>query len=410
MFFLLLTLLLQTFYVAGQQKKTGYVILISFDGFRSDYVERFKLPNFKAFIKNGAAAEALIPSFPSKTFPNHYTLVTGLYPGHHGLVDNHFYDPAKKQVYTMKDKAVVTDSSYYGGVPLWQLARNNGIKSASYFWVGSELSSEKLRPDYYFPYNQSVPFEDRVDQVITWLKLPEKERPHLITLYFSSPDSESHTFGPMANETKEKLLSIDSLLGKFMQKIKGTGIDANIILVSDHGMLEIRNKEENYILLDDLINTKGKITVVNGGTQVHVYTGGQAQKDSLFRLLTANAKTFTVLRRENFPAVWRYNHPRAGDLLLVANPGKYFVTGDRNKLLKDIELESENFGAHGYDPTIVNDMYGIFYASGPNIKAGVTVKAFQNIHVYPLIANILGISIPPIDGSLEPLAPVYLNK
>ena len=390
----------------AQSKNTPYVILISFDGFRSDYVERFNLPNFKAFIKKGAAADGLIPSFPSKTFPNHYTLVTGLYPGNHGLVDNQFFDPKKNKPYGMRIREAVIDPSYYGGTPLWVLARQHGIRSASYFWVGSELKEEGLHPDYYYNYDQSVPFQQRVDQVIAWLKLPEPERPHLITLYFSSPDTESHNFGPLAEETKQKVLSMDSLLGAFMSRVEQTALPVNVILVSDHGMKALTEQTETFIFLDDFVKTKeGTVTVVNGGTQAHLYTSTEKKCDSIFSLLQSKAKDFAILKRKDFPEKWHYDNERSGDLLVVAKPGKYIAMGDREKIIKD--ANGSTFGVHGYDPDEVKDMYGIFYASGPNIKPGTQVKAFRNIHVYPLIATILGLKIPPIDGQFSELKPIY---
>ncbi len=260
-------------YSQGKNSDRPYVVMVSFDGFRSDYVERFDLPNFKKFIKEGASAEALIPSFPSKTFPNHYTLVTGLYPGHHGLVDNAFYDPKKEMNYGMRIRQAVLDSAFYGGVPLWVLAKQQGVKSASYFWVGSELKQEALHPDYFFQYDQSVPFEDRIDQVIKWLRLPESDRPHLITLYFSSPDSESHAFGPFGEKTKLAVMRMDSLLGVLVRKIDETQLAVNTVLVSDHGMSELIEAPETFILLDELVKTTGKsVTVANGGTQANIYT------------------------------------------------------------------------------------------------------------------------------------------
>lgn len=404
---LLLAIALRVIIGSAQPNQRPYVILVSFDGFRADYAERFNLPNFKAFIKDGAAAEGLIPSFPSKTFPNHYTLVTGLYPGNHGLVDNHFFDPEKKKPYSMRIREAVTDSSYYGGTPLWRLARQQGVRSASYFWVGSELKQEGLHPDYYYDYNQSVPFGDRVDQVIRWLNLPEKERPHIITLYFSSPDTESHQYGPFAPETKQKVLAMDSLLGNLMQRVDSTRLPVNVILVSDHGMSELTEQPETYIFLDELVQAReGSLTISNGGTQAHLYTSSPAKTDSLYARLKARQKDFTVVRRQDFPARWHYNHARAGDLLIVANPGKYIVTGDPEKFRRQLK-PGARFGVHGYDPDQVADMQGIFYAKGPNIKPGSKVKAFRNVHVYPLIAAILQLRTPKTDGQFSELQAIY---
>jgi predicted AlkP superfamily pyrophosphatase or phosphodiesterase len=403
---LLLAFVVSGFWLLAQQKNLPYVVLISFDGFRADYVERYDLKNFKSFIKGGGSAEALIPSFPSKTFPNHYTLVTGLYPGHHGLVDNSFFDPSKNQQYGMRIREAVIDPSYYGGTPLWILARQNNIQSASYFWVGSELKQDALHPDYYLQYDQSVPFEKRVDQVFEWLKLPEADRPHMITLYFSSPDSESHSFGPLAEQTREKLFALDSLLGNFMSRVKETKLPLNVVLVSDHGMSELTQNTDTYIMLDDLVKTKKDVvTVVNGGTQAHLYTNA-TKRDSIYGVLKTREKNFKVYKQENFPVAWHYAHERSGDLLIVVDNGKYLMSGTLEKLHESMK-PGTSFGAHGYDPYNNKDMYGIFYASGPNIRPGSKIKAVQNIHVYPLVAEILKMKVPQIDGEFKEVKAIY---
>jgi alkaline phosphatase D len=389
-----------SFSVSAQQKKTPYVVLISFDGFRHDYVEKFNPPNFKAFIKNGAASNGLIPSFPSKTFPNHYTLVTGLYPGNHGLVDNQFYDPTLKKKYGMRDKKVVRDPSFYGGTPLWQLAQQQGVIAASYFWVGSEVALHGQYPRYYFPYDESVPNEKRIDQTIQWLNLPEAERPHFISLYFSLVDTEGHKTGPHSNALRETVMRADSLLGLFMTKLKSTKLPVNVIVVSDHGMYELKQEEKSYIPFFQLVNMKDTTHVfVNGGTQMHIYTG---KVDSLYDVLTKQQKNYKVYRKADFKKEWHYNNERSGDLLVVAEPGYYIH--DQPRSFGSWSYEA--FGVHGYDPAIVKEMQGIFYAAGPDIKKGSRVEAFENIHVYPLIAEMLGLTTAKIDGSLDVLKPL----
>ena len=391
----------------GQQETIPYVILVSFDGFRYDYVKNFNPPNFKKFIANGSQAEAIIPSFPSKTFPNHYTLVTGLNPGNHGLVDNRFYDSTRKVIYTMSDKVKVADPYYYGGVPLWELAKRNGVKSASFFWVGSELTDESRRPDYYFPFDDKVDPNKRVDQVIAWLKLPAAERPHLITLYFSFPDHEGHNFGPDAEQTKQAVLRADSLLGNLMQEFEATKLPVNVILVSDHGMKEITVKEETYIFIDELIDRKNRAVIIaNGGTQTHLYIQDKHKQDSVYAVLKKNEKNYTVMRKSEFPKRWQYNNYRVGDLMVMADPGYYIREGSRERFLKSAKIGSKE-GVHGYDPADVLEVRGIFYAQGPNIKSGLTLKPFQNIHVYPLVAKILGLPLPKIDGKEEVLGSLY---
>lgn len=406
----LLTFISVSILTVAQQNAAPYVVLVSFDGFRHDYVENFNPPNFKKFIAKGSKAEALIPSFPSKTFPNHYTLVTGLNPGNHGLVDNAFYDRKSNQVYGMRKLDLVVDPHYYGGVPLWELAKRNGMKSASYFWVGSEMSDEARRPDYYFPFDDSENPEHRVDQVINWLKLPETERPHLITLYFSSPDHEGHDFGPNAEQTKQAVLRVDSLLGRLMTGIETVKFPVNVILVSDHGMYEISVDAEHSIFIDELLNKKDRsVRLVNGGTQMHLYFDNLSKRDSVYSVLKKKEANYTVYKKEEFPSRWNYHHDRVGDLLVEAKPGYQIRDVAREQFLKS-EPIGEKRGVHGYDPEVVNDLCGIFYAQGPNIKSGMTVAPFQNIHVYPLVAKILGLPLPKIDGKPEVLDKLYKKK
>jgi alkaline phosphatase D len=386
------------------QDTTSYVILVSFDGFRNDYVKKFNPPHFQALIRAGAMAKGLIPSFPSKTFPNHYTIVTGLYPGHHGLIDNSFYDPLRNVYYSMGNRLRVRDPYFYGGKPMWQLAREHNMRSASYFWVGTEVPSKA--PDYVIPYDESIPDSVRVDKVLAWLSLPLHERPHFIMLYFSSPDSEGHTFGPDADETRHAVLHADSTLGRLMKGLKSLPTEVNLLLVSDHGMRGLKQRETSYIFLDELLNRRdSSLKVSNGGTQVHIYLPKHKQ-DSLYQLLKLNSKHFDVMTQQQFPLRWHYKSDRSGDILLTAHDGFYFRQGSR-KSYQNVRKASPMFGVHGYDPVDVADMYGIFYAYGPNVVPGASIEAFENIHVYPFIARILGLPVPPIDGNADVLEKLY---
>ncbi|HMG90982.1 MAG TPA: ectonucleotide pyrophosphatase/phosphodiesterase [Chryseolinea sp.] len=394
--------------LSGQERDDiPYVILISFDGFRFDYPKLFSPPNFQSFAKNGTEAAGLIPSFPSKTFPNHYTLVTGLYPGHHGLVDNSFYDPDRNEYYTMKMRDRVQDPYYYSGTPLWKLAKDNNIRSASFFWVGSELPKEELRPDYFYPYDESIADTLRVDQVLKWLSLPAQERPHFITLYFSSPDHEAHLYGPESDETRGAVMNADRLLGRLIAGVKSTQLPVNIIVVSDHGMLSMKEEPSTYIFLDEIMDIKNRqVKYAVGGTQAHLYVNNDLQCDSLYNALKGKSRKFSVRKQEEFPSGWHYNAVRSGDLLITANPGYYIVERNRSKF-EATRKRGSTFGAHGYDPSQVPQMQGIFIANGPHIKSGLKISAFQNIHVYPLIAKILNLPLPEIDGRIEVLENVY---
>lgn len=386
---------------------TPYVVLVSFDGFRHDYVANHNLPNFEAFLKRGSQARGLLPSFPSKTFPNHYSLVTGLYPGNHGLVNNEFFDPDRREYYSMEIAERLRDPYYYGGTPLWKLARQHSIKTASYFWIGSEIPDEGHHPDYYLPYDEEVPFAERVDQVLAWLELPERDRPHFITLYFSSPDHEAHLYGPNSHEVAQALRDVDAMLGKLMTGIDASGLPVNVILVSDHGLKELEFRNETFVFLDEILDTKNSsVVTVNAGSQVHFYLRDAEQRDSLAAVLESGATTYDVVVPARFPRRWQFAHKRSGDLLLVAHPGHYFRDGDRQSYMAK-RRHAEKFGVHGYDPDVEPDMMGIFYACGPNVRPGVTLPAFRNIHVYPLVARILGMQTPVIDGRFRVLKRIY---
>jgi alkaline phosphatase D len=336
--------------------------------------------------------------------------VTGLYPGHHGLVDNTFYDPSREHFYEMGIRERVTDPYYYGGMPLWRLARQQGLKSASYFWVGSELPDHNLNPHYFFPYKESTADTIRVEQVLSWLRLPAVERPHFITLYFSSPDHEAHLSGPLSDETKKAVLRADEMLGRLMAGLAKINLPVNVILVSDHGLLELKKIPETYIFLDEVLDTNHPaLKISNGGTQAHLYLKDSLKIDSLYADLKQKAKTFSVFKQAGFPSRWHYKTQRSGNVLITANPGYYIVDKKRQTFLASIERGSK-FGVHGYDPAAVKDMFGIFYAYGPNIKAGKKIQAFQNIHIYPFIAKILNLRIPEVDGDFKVLEPIFLEN
>jgi alkaline phosphatase D len=298
----------------------------------------------------------------------------------------------------MKNKKIVHDTAYYGGTPLWQLAKQQGLKSASFFWAGSDVKIRGIYPDYYLEYNESVPDKNRIDQTIAWLKLPKKNRPHFISLYFSFTDTEGHNTGTNSREIKDAVLRADSVLGALVKKIDKLGLPVNMIVVSDHGMSELKYAEDSFITLGKLFNISDtSVIYVNGGTQAHLYT---KHVDSLYQVLKAKENHYKVYKRSDFPTHWHYDHARSGDVLLLADPG-YYIQEVSNAWTKS--ATKDVFGAHGYDPYAVKEMLGIFYAKGPNIKKGISLPTFSNIHVYPLIAEILGLKPPVVDGDLEVL-------
>ncbi len=394
------------------QEKEQYVILISLDGFRYDYVERFKPENLTRFIQNGTAAEALIPSFPSKTFPNHYTIATGMKPENHGLVNNSFYEPEKDLVYSMGNRDIVEDGYWYGGTPIWVLAEQNGMKAASYFFVGSEAPVQGIHPSYYFNFDGSVPNLTRVSKVFEWLQLPEEERPRMITLYFSDMDNVGHSYGPDNNEQiGHRLEKLDRELGALFEGLESFDLDINIFIVSDHGMTNI--PKQNLLNLDHI--TEGiAARVVNNGALAHLHLENEKELEKVYRKLKKAENHFKVVRisdREYYKNTEKYRN-RLGDLLIIPDLGHYLATsqGMVSYQNRSAMFKTDVFGEHGFSPEF-KDMHGIFFAKGPMVKEGLIITPFENIHVYPLLATILGLPIPEdIDGKREILEPILKEK
>ncbi|MCB0558146.1 MAG: alkaline phosphatase family protein [Lewinellaceae bacterium] len=383
----------------GQYNKP-YVILISCDGFRYDYVERFRPPHLLQFIEEGVRAASMISSFPSKTFPNHYTIATGMYPEHHGLVDNTFYDPERQDLYKISKRDAVEDGSWYKGTPLWVNAEQNGMVSASYFFVGSEADIQGVRPSYFFPYEGSTPNEKRVQQVLDWLALPEPRRPHMITLYFSDMDDAGHRYGPSDDEhIGAALLALDQVLGKLFKGVKATGLPVNIIIVSDHGMADVT--PDKLINIDPL-EQEEQYRIANNGALAHVYLEQGADREAAYRFLQARETHFRVYKIENFPFYRSCKeNPRLGDFILLPEYGSYLSNSRR--IAQARQGNFQQGGEHGFNPEFL-EMHAIFYANGPAFKKGVSIPSFRNIHIYPIVCRILGLPIPEgIDGRVEVL-------
>ncbi len=243
----------------ADQLAKHYVVLVSIDGFRYDYAKLYGAPHLDAIAKDGAAAlDGMLPSYPSTTFPNHYTIVTGLYPEHHGIVAMSFYDPARKERYSFNDPKSDTDGSWYRGVPLWSLAEKQGMRAACFFWPGSEAEIAGERPSYYLKYDDALPDEERVDQVVDWLKLPEAKRPHFITLYFGEVDHAGHEYGPDATQTRAAVRHVDGEIGVLRAKLEKLHLPIDLVVVSDHGMAK---EEGGWIDLDQYADFSGVETV-----------------------------------------------------------------------------------------------------------------------------------------------------
>jgi predicted AlkP superfamily pyrophosphatase or phosphodiesterase len=383
---------------AAQQQK-HYVVMVSLDGFRYDYVKKYGAKHIMAIGSSGASApDGMIPSYPSLTFPNHLTLVTGLYPEHHGIVANSFYDPARKETYSYRDPKTSSDGSWYGGVPLWSLAEKQGMRSACFFWPGSEAEIAGERPSYYLHYDPKVDDNKRIDQVVAWLKLPAEQRPHFITLYYPDVDHAGHEHGPNSPEVAEAVKHVDELIGRLDHELDQLHLPIDLIVLADHGMERVQGDWitlDKYVSLDD-VEAVGSL----------LYPQDEADTVRIYKKLRAADAGFLVYRRAQVPAELHYNNnPREGDPVVIAK-GPYMI---RAKPPAAGQPDHPPLaGEHGYNPYDMTSMRAIFFAKGPDIRHKVTLKPFENVNVYPVVVRILGLDSPKVDGSLNVLSPILV--
>ncbi len=366
-----------------------YLVVLSMDGFRWDYVDSFPTPNLHSIIKKGVSAKSAIPSFPTVTFPNHYTMATGLYPDHHGIINNNFYD-SELGVYKMSDNSKASDGRFYGGEPIWVSARMQGYTTANYFWPGSEAEIKGMRPNYWKKFNTKDTYQQRIDTVIHWLSLPEASRPHLVMFYFDDPDHLTHSVGPFGSEVRNMVMYLDSMVGQLLSKIQTLpiGQQVNIMFVSDHGMEAV--SETRTVELDKYIR-KDWCDKINGHNYLITINPKQGYSDSILNGL-ALAPHLKVWRKKDLPERFHYgSNARIGDIVLLADSA-YSMTWPDYKLTVR--------GNHGYDNLNTN-MHGIFYAIGPAFKTDYLQPAFENVNLYELMAKILKIIPAKNDGNID---------
>jgi predicted AlkP superfamily pyrophosphatase or phosphodiesterase len=367
------------------------LILISLDGWRWDYDRKAPTPNLHRLIARGVQAEGLIPSYPSKTFPNHYTIVTGLYPAHHGVVGNSMWDPQLRASFDMSDRAAVADARWWGGEPLWVTVQRQGLLAATMYWPGSEAEIGGIRPRYWKRFVRPLLSNDqRVDQVLAWLDLPEAERPSFITCYFSDTDQAGHEFGPDSPQVQDAIRRIDDEIGRLTAGLTSRGLlDRVNIVTSDHGMAA--TSLDRAIMLSDYLDLH-TVRIVDMTPTLGLIPHEGVSADDLLRKL-ATAPHLRVFRREETPASWHYrDNPRIPPIVGVADEG-WLVLPERPK----DPLAPSLKGTHGYDPA-ARSMHGLFVAAGPAFRRGVTVPRFENIHIYNALAAALQVQPATNDG------------
>ncbi len=379
------------------------VILISLDGYRYDYLEKFKPPTLNRLARDGVRAKWLIPSFPTKTFPNHYTVVTGLHPQNHGLVENNVYDFG--EIFRIDDRRKVEDSRWWLGEPIWVTAEKQGQVAASFFFVGSEAEIGGERPTFWRTYNGRVPPEMRVDKVLGWLDLPPDKRPTMITMYFSDTDDVGHEFGPDAEETRYAALNADRYVKQLYEGLESRGIAdrVNVIIVSDHGMAA--RDQRNAVIMDDYFDTKDKTLadpILMTGEIWQIFP--KPAKEDLIVSGLKNIKNATCWRKADIPARLHYSKGhRVAPIVCVSNEGWAMTSRDRFETTKSSPDFNKTRGSHGYDNQL-ESMRATFIAHGPAFKSGFLAEPFENIHVYELMCKILGLKPAKNDGDLKRVA------
>lgn len=381
------------------QARDPIVILISFDGWRWDYTDRANVPNLKALAARGVRAKELIPSFPSLTFPNHYTLVTGLYPGHHGIVSNTMATPSMPRKFSMSSNEV-RNTAWWGGEPVWATAIRQNRRAMSMFWPGSEAAIGGVSPTRWWPFDGGVPNAERVSRVLDWLSLPEGQRPAFVSLYFQEVDHIGHVNGPDSPEVLEAAAHLDGALGQLVTGIDRLGLSdrVDIVIVSDHGMTT--HTDEQMVFLDTAIEPS-TLNVISTGELVQLAPpAGHEQDlssiDAIVRAVRGKLPHVTFYKRDEIPERYHYrNHPHIAPIIGVPDEG-WTVTTREQEARRKPDAEARR-GAHGYDPTL-RSMHGLFVAAGPGVRQGLVVEPFENVHVYDFLCALLKLTPAPNDG------------
>ena len=387
-----------------------YVVLVSFDGFRYDYADRVNTPNFDAVADNGVKATSLKPVFPSFTFPNHYSIATGCYADKHGILANEFLNELGE--YSYKNKTTVQDAKWYKAEPIWVTAEKAGLITATYFWVGSEAPISGYYPTYYKNYQNGIDPNEKINQAKKWLELPIEKRPRLVCLYFNEPDHAGHVYGEDSDEVIYQIKESDKILGQLIKELKTLDIydNINIVIVSDHGMVNVSNERlinisehlPEWIKNNQKLYGRGPIMNLafeNSDNNIQLNI-----PDSYNKFLKEYIPHVKIETSKNNKEL-HYHNPMF-DFILVADEGWMMYSDD------DIQKYNNKLpvvGMHGYDSNSMN-MHAIFYAYGPKIKKSLKIDTFELIHIYPLLCELLGIEPHGnIDGKLSVLKHILIK-
>ena len=375
--------------VLTMQAKKTYTIVVSLDGFRWDYPQKYKAPNITKMGQEGVWTN-MLPSYPASTFPNHYTIATGLVPDHHGIVNNTFWDPATQTTFSSGNPETNGNGYYFGGEPIWLTAQHQGLHTSVVYWVGSDVAVKGEYPDSYKSYREPplVEYYARVDTAMAHLKKSKKERPRLVMIYYDEPDAQGHYHGPDSPEVSKAVERVDSVIGYLRSEISKLKIakKVNLIVLADHGMTSIG--DERCVKPSDYINPEWYDHIVTG-IPAFIFSKPQ-YRDSIAQALE-HTPHVQYYKKEDVPALMQFGtNERAGDIVVVPDLGWQFS-----------DVPKHQNGNHGYDPHD-KEMWALFRAVGPSFKkGGYKANMFQNIDIYPLLCHLLKIKPAPVDGKLE---------
>jgi len=368
------------------------LILVSIDGYRADYLDRGHSPVLAALAAGGVRAKGMRPVFPSLTYPNHYTLATGLYPDQHGVVNNTMHDPVLGN-FSPSNRAANTDGRWWDRAePIWVTAQKQGLRTASVFYPGTQAEIRGVRPAYWQLFDSSVPPDDRVDQVLTWLDLPPDQRPRFVSLYFEQVDVAGHNYGPDSLQVDEAMVTVDAALGRLVAGLRQRNVfdTTNLIILSDHGMSA--SSPERMVLLDSIVDVEHielTSSIVNAG--INPKPGYAAEVE---RALLAPHPHVRCWKKESLPGRFHYGHNERIPAIVCVTEDGWMVSTAATEAKRMHPL----LGEHGYD----NDepkMRALFVAHGPSFKQHLTVPVFDNINVYALVAKLMGVKPLPNEGS-----------
>lgn len=369
------------------------LLVLSLDGFRWDYLERPSAAWLRQFAERGVRAEGLIPCFPSKTYPSHYTIATGLHPEHHGVVSNVIHDPRDGKTFSPQDPVAVQEERWWGGEPIWVTATKQGRISGICFWPGSEAPIQGVHPKHWKVYDHHRPFLDQSKEILSWLDAPAAERPSLMLSYFREPDGAGHAFGPKSSAVDVSITALVEALQALEKGLEERGLLAttDILIVSDHGMTPV--SRDKVIYLDDYV--KPEQIAWTKPEPVTMLWPKEGQTDDLHAKLVKAHPHLRVYRKDEIPPELHFReHRLIPPLVAMADLGWMVRLHSEDTLLDAAVFPG---GAHGFSNQ-EKDMWGIFLARGPSFRSGLRPEAFPNVHVYALMCRLLGLEPAKHDG------------